>query len=273
MRLSGSLAALAAVGAGLVSGGLFGCGGGGLSPDSGGTGGGAGAGTPPDVVDPMDLLSDFEQGRAIVLPLGDPARNGAWYSYNDVSPGCLQSPAHGASYFVSTPAELAPGVSHGRALHVNFNNCSNWGAGVGADFNSPMTDGGVVPARPRVPYDVSPYKGVAFWAMASPGTDVTVRLKMVMRVSTEILDGGLCDEAALGGADSCGDEWGAPFVLPGDGAWKAVTVRFSDSNFKQESWGNPFAWNPTDILGVQFQSVREHTGLYDFWIDDIYLVR
>jgi hypothetical protein len=273
MRLSGSLAALAAIGAGLLSGGLLGCGGGGQSLDGGtGGGGGAGAGSPPDVVDPMDLLSDFEQGRAIVLPIGDPARNGAWYSYNDGSSGCLQSPAHGGSYFASTPAELAPGVSRGRALHVNFNDCSAWGAGVGADFNSPATDGGAVPARPRTPYDVSAYKGVAFWAMASPGTDVTVRLKMVMRVSTEIPDGGSCDESLLG-LDRCGDEWGAPFVLPGDGSWKAVTVRFSDPSFKQENWGYPFAWNPADVLGIQFQSAREHFGLYDFWIDDIYLVR
>jgi hypothetical protein len=266
MRLSGSLVALAAIGVALAAG----CGGGSQAPDGGA--GGGGGGTPPDVVDPADMLSDFEQGRAIVLPLGDPARNGVWYSYNDDSAGCLQSPAHGGSYFASAPAEPAPGVSRGRALHVNFNQCSSWGAGVGTDFNSPPSDGGAVPARPRTTYDLTAYSGVTFWAMASLGTDTTVRLKMVMRASTQIQDGGTCDESMLG-PDRCGDEWGAPFTLPGDGTWKAVTVKFSDPSFKQESWGNPFAWNPADVLGVQFQSVREHTGLYDFWIDDIYLLR
>ena len=51
-----------------------------------------------------------------------------------------------------------------------------------------------------------------------------------------------------------------------------VTVRFSDANFKQEGWGNPFAWNPADVFGIQFQTV-DVAGLYDFWIDDLYLVR
>jgi hypothetical protein len=234
--------------------------------------GGTGGGTPPAVVDPMDLLSDFEQGKALVLPLGDPARNGAWYSYNDASSDCLQSPAHGESYFASTPATVAPGVSRGRALHANFNQCGSWGAGVGTDLNSPASDGGVAPIRPRTTYDLTGYSGVAFWAMASPGTDPIVRLKMVMRVSTQSIDGGTCDESLLG-LNQCGDEWGVVFSLPTDGTWKAVTVKFSDPGFTQEGWGKTFAWNPEDVLGIQFQSAMYHTGLYDFWIDDIYLVR
>ena len=274
MRLSGSLAALAAL-AVVAAGALLGCGSGGQKPDAGAGGaGGAGGGMPPDVVDAMDLLSDFEEGRAIVLPLGSPARNGAWYAYNDGT--CLQSPAHGDVYYASTPAALAPGVSRGRALHVNWNQCNGWGAGAGTDFASPVTDGGAVPARPRTPYDLTPYVGVAFWAMATPGTETNVRLKMVMRASTQQIDGGACDESILG-VDRCGDEWGLPFSLPADGTWKPVSVRFSDPAFKPEGWGNMFAWNPADVLGIQFQSIRTVTpnpsDLYDFWIDDIYLVR
>lgn len=273
MRLSGSLAALAAVAVAL----LAGCSGGGQTPDAGqgGSTGAGGIGMPPDPnVDPMDLLSDFEQGRALVLPLGSPMRNGAWYAYNDGS--CLQSPAHGEGYYDSTPIAPAPGLSHGRALHINWNQCTGWGAGAGADFGSPASDGGVVPARPRMPYDLTPYVGVAFWAMASPGAETSIRLKLVMRASTQIIDGGACDESILG-VDRCGDEWGLPFSLPADGTWKAVSMRFSDPAFKPEGWGNMFAWNPADVLGIQFQSVRtavpDPSKLYDFWIDDIYLVR
>jgi hypothetical protein len=94
---------------------------------------------------------------------------------------------------------------------------------------------------------------------------------MVMRISTQIQDRGVCDEGVLG-LDKCGDEWGEPVELPSDGSWAAVTVRFSDANFKQEGWGNPFAWNPADVFGIQFQTV-DVAGLYDFWIDDLYLVR
>ena len=53
-----------------------------------------------------------------------------------------------------------------------------------------------------------------------------------------------------------------------------MTVRFSDPTFKQEGWGQPFAWNPADVFGIQFQStMAAKPALYDFWIDDIYLVR
>jgi hypothetical protein len=269
MRLSRSgLTALAAVLTAPLLG--SGCGAGNATPDGGG-GGSGGAGVPPANVRPEDLLSDFEEGQALVLPLGSPARNGYWYSYNDASTGCLQSPAHGDMYYPSTPAASPPGPSRGRALHANWINCAAWGAGVGADFNAIAMDGGVAPAKPRMPYDLTAFTGIAFWAMATAGTDPTVRVKMVMRASTQIQDGGTCDEAVLG-TDRCGDEWGVSFSLPTDGTWKAITVRFNDPGFKPEGWGQPFAWNPADVLGIQFQS-SSAAGLYDFWIDDIYLLR
>jgi hypothetical protein len=94
-----------------------------------------------------------------------------------------------------------------------------------------------------------------------------------MRVSTQIIDRGVCDESMLG-VDQCGDEWGENFTLPADGTWKAVVVRFSDAAFKQEGWGHSFAWNPADVLGIQFQSPMLRVGnFYDFWVDDIYLLR
>jgi hypothetical protein len=249
---------------------LPGCGSHSQTTDGGNTD--AGGGMPPANVNPMDLLSDFEEGRAVVLPLGTPARNGYWYAYNDASAGCLQSPAHDDIYYPSTSAPRAPGPSRGRALHASWNTCSSWGAGVGTDFASvALPDGGIAPVKPRTAYDLTPYAGIAFWAMATPGTQTSVRMKMVMHVSTQIQDGGACDEAVLG-ADKCGDEWGEPFTLPSDGTWKAITLRFADAVFKQEGWGQAFAWNPADVLGIQFQSLAA-TGLYDFWIDDIYLLR
>jgi hypothetical protein len=239
---------------------LVGCGASGQKSDAG-----------PDLADkPPDLISDFEEGRALVLPLGAPARSGFWYSYNDAAASCLQSPAHGDVYYPSTPVVPSGAPSGGRALHASWNACSAWGAGVGADFNRAVPDGGATTA-PRVPYDLSTYGGISFWAMATPGTSTAVRAKVVMRISTQIEDGGACD-ASLLGPNKCGDEWGEVFTLPDDGSWKAVTVRFSDPAFAQEPWGQPFAWNPADVLGIQFQSATMG-GLYDFWIDDVSLIR
>ena len=265
MRLSQSCRrALAPVAAALL---LVGCGSGKATSDA--ATGGAGGGIPPGNVLAEDLLSDFEEGRAIVLPLGTPARGGSWYSYNDSAGTCLQSPSHGSVYYASTSFMPPPGVSRGHALHASWNACSTWGAGVGADFNGPGGDGGVSPQR--MPYDLTGFTGVAFWAMASPGSEATIRAKVVMRVSTQTRDHGTCDESVLG-LDRCGDEWGEPVTLPADGSWKAVSVKFSDAMFKQEGWGQSFAWNPADVFGIQFQS-SDAGGLYDFWIDDIYLLR
>jgi hypothetical protein len=238
---------------------LIGCASSGAQPDA------AGGGDKP-----IDLLSDFEEGRALILPLGAPARSGYWYSYNDGAASCQQSPPHGETYYASSAVAAAPGLSRGRALHASWSQCATWGAGVGADFNAAVPDGGVSTAA-RVPYDLQPFAGVSFWAMATPGTETQVRAKLVMRASTQIQDRGTCDEAVLG-VDRCGDEWGEPFVLPAGGSWRQVTVKFSDAAFKQEGWGAVFAWNPADVLGIQFQSIAAD-GLYDFWIDDVMLVR
>src|SRR4051812_8327599 len=109
MRLSvSSRLALATV----VAAPLIGCGGQAAAPDAGD--GGVGP-------KPIDLLSDFDEGRAVILPLGDPTRLGYWYSYNDGT--CRQSPAHGELYYASAPVDAAPGSSRGRALHAAWSAC------------------------------------------------------------------------------------------------------------------------------------------------------
>ena len=259
MRLSGSLALAAVAAASLAA-----CKSGGGASDAGGE-----AGVP--LGNPEDLLSDFTQDDAIVLPVGTPPRNGYWYSYNDASPSCRQSPAHAEPYYPSTPPLLAPGASGGRALHASWTQCTVWGAGVGADLAVPP--GSPMGSGPRVTYDLTGFTGIAFWAMAAPGTATQIRAKVVMRASTETGDRGACDESVLG-PDRCGDEWGKPFTLPSDGTWTVVTVKFSDAGFAQEGWGQPFPWNPADVFGIQFQTISNYpTTLYDFWIDDVYLVR
>ena len=214
---------------------LWGCGSGNQAADGGNDG--VGGGMPPGDVQPGDLLSDFDEGQAVILPLGSPARNGYWYAYNDASVGCLQSPAHGDRYYASAPAAPPPGPSGGRALHADWNQCSTWGAGVGADFNAPITDGGITTGAAADAIRPAVVHGRGLLGDGLARHRPSVRLKMVMRASTQIQDGGTCDESVLG-PDRCGDEWGEPFMLPTDGTWKAVTVRFSDATFKPEGWGS-----------------------------------
>ena len=106
--------------------------------------------------------------------------------------------------------------------------------------------------------------------MATPGTDVNLRFKVVMRASTLTLDGGACDENVVG-PGKCSDEWGQVFQLPANGTWYPVKIDFSSPSFHQEGWGAPFKWDASDVVGIQIQSVDAGPE-YDFWIDDMYLL-
>jgi hypothetical protein len=228
-----------------------------------------------------DLLSDFEDPtRAIVLRLGWPYRNGYWYAVNDGSRSCMQVPraeaqsvAAGttpATYVGATPPTPSPGPSGARALRAQWKGCTDWGAGIAADFNAGMNFNGVY-TGPKVAYDLYSWVGVTFWAMAMPNTDVNLRVMLPLRATLRVQDGGACDEADAG-AGKCGDHWGEPVKLPANGTWTRITVRFSDATFRQQGSGAAVPWDKTDVIGVQIRSL-DVGQTYDFWIDDVYLVR
>ena len=268
----------------LIAGPFFACDARSLVPDAGtGTGGGGtggtggagaggdgGTGIVPDPPGASELLSDFEDlAGATVVRAGSPPRNGYWYAYNDADATCVQTPAAGALYVGEAPPTLAPWNSGGMALHGRWTGCNTWGAGVGADLNVPLVDGGVY-MGPKVPYDVGAFGAITFWAMAAPGSDTRFRIKLPMRATTRIQDGGTCDESTVG-PYKCGDDWGTVFNLASNGTWKQITVTFSNPAFRQEGWGAWFPWNPGDVTGIQIQS-SDRGEPYDFWIDDMYLL-
>jgi hypothetical protein len=235
--------------------------------EAGGHGGAAGG----VVLDPDNLLSDFEDpAAATIVAAGTPARHGFWYSFNDMTASCTQVPAAGAAYVGEAPPTSSPGPSGGLALHAVWNMCSASGAGVGADINQPFVDGGGRYFGPKVPYDLTGYAGITFFAMAAPGSDTKLRVKLPMIDETAIADGGKCSDAVAG---KCGDDYGFAFTLPASGAWTQITARFADTaTFRQQGFGRVFAWMPSDVTSIEIQS-QEIGELYDFWIDDMYLYR
>jgi len=220
--------------------------------------------------DPDNLLSDFEDpAAATIVAAGTPKRHGFWYSFNDMTATCTQAPAAGAAYVGQVPPARSPGPSGGLALHGLWNMCSAWGAAVGADIGQPFVDGGGRYYGPRVAYDLTGYAGITFFAMAAPGSDGKLRIKLPMLDDTAIADGGTCDESAR----KCGDDYGLAFTLPASGAWTQITVRFADvTSFKQEGFGWPFPWTPSHVTSIMIES-QEIGEPYDFWIDDMYLYR
>jgi hypothetical protein len=260
-----------------------------------GTGGAAGVGPPPPggpgiggasggapSLTPENLISDFEDDTAAsVVMVGNPARNGYWYTYNDDAPGgtdplCLQKPPGApqspTGQWLPYPGEAPPGGvrngSTGRlALHGSWHGCSVWGAGVGAPLNQPVAPAGGTSSGPLIPYDVTSFSGVTFWAMAAAGTDANLRIKFPMTDDVGADNGGQCVETAATG--KCYDDYGEPFSFPADGTWHQIIVRWSDPGFRQEGWGILFPWIPAHVASIQIQS--SHMGAnYDFWIDDLY---
>jgi hypothetical protein len=231
-----------------------------------GTGGGAaGTGGGAVTVDcTMDTgmtpndVSDFEDGTGSVLP--NDMRNGGWYSYVDTAATCSVMPAPNGT---ATAAEIPGGRCASMfALHFTGTGCTDWGAGVGTDLKAPAaTDGGTT-AGPKVPYDVSGYTGVTFWARSDKGSQM--RMKMPMTDETKTTDGGECVESAT---SKCSDDFGANIPLTKN--WVKRTVMFS--TMTQEKWGKAFTWNPAHVTSIQFQVPKG--AAFDVWIDDVAFIK
>jgi hypothetical protein len=174
-------------------------------------------------------------------------------------------------YVGAMPPSASTGPSGKRALHAQWKGCSDWGAGIGADLNASMNLDGTIYTGPKVPYDLQSWNGATFWAMAMPNADVNLRVKFPMRATLRIQDGGTCDEADAG-AGKCGDDWGEQITLPASGGWTQINVQFTDAAFHQQGTGVAVPWNPSDVTSVQIQST-DVGQTYDFWIDDVYLIR
>ena len=266
--------------------GTGGTGGPGGTGGTGGTTGAGGAGgiggTGGTELKPDNLISDFEQtDAASVVMAGSPTRNGFWYTYNDDAPKgtdatCVQTPPAALQtldrqwvpYGAEAPPSAHPGSTGALALHAKWSGCTIWGAGIGASLSWQSQPDAGASTGMQAAYDVTPFTGVTFWAMAAAGSDTALRIKFTMTDDTAPEFGGLCVESAT---NKCYDDYGEKFNLPSNGSWKQITVRWSDLAFSQEGWGAMFPWDPQHVLAIQIQSV-DKAEIYDFWIDDLYFI-
>ena len=168
----------------------------------------------------------------------------------------------------SAQVEVSPGVARVSLINGDVSSqrgdTGDWAA---AALNQPVDPAGGTYSGPAIPYDVTPFSGVTFWAMAAAGTDANLRIKFPMTDDVGTDNGGLCVETAATG--KCYDDYGEPFSFPADGTWHQITVRWSDPGFRQEGWGIRFPWIPAHVVSIQIQSSDKGAN-YDFWIDDLY---
>jgi len=276
---------------GTAGGGVGGTAGGGVGGTAGGSGMDGIGGDPcaGTTVTDANTISDFEDGTGSVLHVGNPRRNGVWYAYNDGIAGnatgnpnnasCSETPAHITTYPI--PAQRNDPPRCGSAYSFSFHGTGCAYAGIGADLNDPLpdpdasadsggADAGTTVMR-LIPYDLSGYKQIKFWGklgpMAMPLTQ-QVQFKLPMLVDTKVQDGGICVDSDTA---KCSDSYGQFMIFTTN--WTLYTVDLvpdSKTGISQEFWGRQFAWDPTNVVAIQFQAASYST--YDIWIDDIALV-
>lgn len=183
----------------------------------------------------------MEEGSGSIIKQG--GRAGSWFTYDDGSDGGVQTPAAGGTCVPTLiPGGGRCGSLHG--MHTFGSGFPVYGAGLGFDLNHPSTM--------RLPYDVSAYTGIAFWAL---GPQV-ITVQVVEQATAPTGQGGNC-------TGTCGDHFGVS--IDATAGWQEFVVPFS--TLSQQHWGTAATWDPTTVLGVQFAVNPAPT--FDFWIDDI----
>jgi hypothetical protein len=133
-----------------------------------------------------------------------------------------------------------------------------------------------------VPFDISQYKGVAFWAKAGDLGDAgTVDLKVIFPDPDTDPRGGICNSAAAGAGgptdtSQCYDSYAETVEMTGD--WQEFVVLFSDLQLGSFGWVTPNAFDEQHVYGINFQ-VQDNdasgspTVNFDFWLDDLYFIK
>lgn len=208
-----------------------------------------------------EMVDDMEMGTGSIRT--SKGRTGAWYTYNDASPGGVQAPLAMTPFL---PAMLTPardkgdGTTSTMAARTNGMGFSTWGAGMGFDWNNAGAGdaGGNGVANP---YDGSAYNAIVFCGKIGGGVG-TVKVNFHNKDTDK--SGGVCDSAS----NKCDDDFGASVTLGSD--WKPFTLKFSE--LAQEGWGTPVAggFKPATLLSLHFQVGKNAT--FDYYVDDIYLI-
>jgi hypothetical protein len=215
---------------------------------AGATSGGAGAGPA------IELIDDFEDQDLVVLL--ENGRNGPWYPLNDGTAAGVQT----FGVVLLKGADVRAGSTSTAALQMTASGFTDWGAGFGADF--------VNMAATKVPYDVSAYKGIRFYAKIGSGAQSALKLLIPTVYSDP--KGGKCDPSSTAKVGTqCNDH---PYCAINSVTTSWAVYECDFSALVQQSFGLPqLPLDPTSVYGVQFTFVTKVLAA-DFWLDDIAFV-
>jgi hypothetical protein len=236
----------------------------------GGTGGTSGAGgmagkptatcpDPGEAIVPTAVIDDMEDQDAFVTEVAD--RSGGWWTAGDETVGASMVPVQTE---LTGDLALPEAISEPRcgshyAMRVTGQGFLDWGAVMGVAFAFGERKDGEIGA---IPYDVSAYEGVEFYARI--GDTSTAEVRYQISDSNTDPDGGVCSEVR-GSRDECYDSFG--LSLPQlDMTWHHYKIPFA--GLTQRDFGY-------QADGVVTSAAYELTfnfpaaSIFDFWVDDL----
>jgi endoglucanase len=231
-----------------------------------GGGGGGGGERPANCPAAATLLSDFEEGKSVLVKQG--GRDGWWYVYADMTAG-TQTPASSSMAVAADLLNPAGGECNKYAFHSTATNHPQY-VGFGATFSP----GASAAAKKAVSLETA--TGVSFKIKSGSGTQPPIWFEFLNKETQPADLSGTATNNAVDMYNTRGR------LLSGIGTdWKTVTVPFSTlaprylpsdcaANVKCEA--PPF--NSKSTLGLQFSLYDQFdpSGKYDLWVDDVNLV-
>jgi hypothetical protein len=248
---------------------------------------------------PIELDSGFDAGES-------PAY---WYNFGDTKP-----PEAGAPFDTADPplesfvfsAVIPPTTTLGTKMSAHaahqacllnklYDVC-----GIGVEFaqvvapdagdaavtvsDASVADGGdAAPPIPKVtvPFDISRYKGITFWARtALPDDGTGVDVKVAFPNTQTDPRGGVCDSIANGASFNgdtslCYNSYAKHVTITG--SWQPYTVLFSDLQTESFGFVTTVPFTGTDVYGINWQeqdnAADDAAGQpMDLWIDDVFFI-
>jgi hypothetical protein len=187
-------------------------------------------------IEPDNMIDNLEDADGAIIPNG--GRQGYWYVFNDMTAEGTQTPA---TDMVLPESGGADGT--GYAMHTTGGGFTEWGAGLGVDFNS--MDG------VKSPWDASAFTGIVVMAKGSG----QIRASVLIESTVPTAEGGTC-------TIDC-DPHGKVLLLTDE--WQQFTLQFDQLN--QEGWGTQAAWDASTVVGLQFKVGKDLD--FDFWVDEV----
>jgi hypothetical protein len=151
-----------------------------------------------------------------------------------------------------------------------------------ADAAADGGDAGPSIPRVTVPFDISQYKGIVFWAKTTASDAGALDLKVQFPDTDTDPRGGVCNSVAASASgptdfSQCYNSYAVHEMITGD--WTMYTVLLSDLAIDPTfGFQGPNPWDGKMVYGINWQAQKNSdvdAGVVttEFWVDDVYFIQ